>query len=164
MLLQIRRKLFYGEVGLSKNVGQHGWLMTKNIKTTLAKMTENFPRMLDQKINGSKPHDWILARSYFLRERLKTKENWQKNTHFTMQFCSKNLTHLTNLNSLIIVKKYTPVTLNKFSSKHVSGVCHKKYLHCTIFKRPKTTFSKHLEIKWLYIPVNPCKEVFVPET
>ena len=75
MLLQIRRKLFYGEVGLSKNVGQHGWLMTKNIKTTLAKMTENFPRMLDQKINGSKPLDWILARSYFLRERLKTKEN-----------------------------------------------------------------------------------------
>ena len=29
-----------------------------------------------------------------------------------MQFCSKNLTHSTNLNALIIVKTYTPVTLN----------------------------------------------------
>ena len=63
-------------------VGHHGCLMTKSIKTTLAKMTGNCPRMLHQKINGSKPHDWILARSYFLRERLKTKENWQKNHSF----------------------------------------------------------------------------------
>ena len=67
-------------------------------------------------------------------------------------------------------KKYTPVTQPKteltveISSKHVSGWCQKKHLHCTVFTRPRTTFSKHLESKCLYIPVNIRKKIFVSET
>ena len=50
----------------------------------------------------------------------------KKIIHFTIQFRSKNLTHLTNLNSLGIENKMLlehrvkPFWLYKFSSKHVS--------------------------------------------
>ena len=66
-------------------------------------------------------------------------------------------------------KKYSPATqpktlLYKFSCKHASGWCQKKYLHCTISRRPETAFSKGLENKCLYIPVNFRKKISVPET
>ena len=86
-------------------------------------------------------------------------------THFTIQFCSKNLTHLTDLNSLNIVKIILCNTGKNIthlisSPANMFLVCvGKKYLHCIIFKRPKTRFLKHLEIKWLYIPVNFCEKI-----
>ena len=75
----------------------------------------------------------------------------EKITHFTIQFCSKNLTHFIKLNSLDIWKymfrqdSQKPFSLYKFSSKHVSGWCTKKHLHYTISRRPRTAFSKHLK-------------------
>ena len=46
-----------------------------------------------------------------------------------------------------------PFSLYKFSSKHLIGV-RKKHLHCTIYRRPRTAFSKHFESNYsifLYI-------------
>ena len=40
----------------------------------------------------------------------------------------------------------------------------KKYLHCTICRRPRTTFSKHFEAKCLYISVYLREKTFVPNT
>ena len=60
-------------------------------------------------------------------------------THFTIQFCSENLTHFMNLNSLDIEKNMLsqhnqkPFSLYKFSSHHFSVWCQKKHLHCFIF-------------------------------
>ena len=53
---------FFGS-RLSKNVGHHGWPITKNYKITLAKtaLKQSQKRNLDQKINASKPHIWSLS-------------------------------------------------------------------------------------------------------
>ena len=95
----------------------------------------------------------------------------KKITHFTIQFHSKHLTHLTNLNSLNIEnnmlpkKRQKPFSLYKFPSKHVSGWCQKKHLHCTISWHPRTVFLKHFESKYLYqISVYVFKKIFVPKT
>ena len=64
----------------------------------------------------------------------------KKITHFTIQFRSENLTRLKDLNSLKI-----------------------RHLHCTLSWHPRTAFSENLESKCLYIPVNVCSEIFVPE-
>ena len=91
-------------------------------------------------------------------------------THFTIQFCSENLTHFMNLNSLDIEKNMLsqhsqkPFSLYKFSSHHFSVWCQKKHLHCFIFWLAKTAFLKHFESKCLYIPVHLRKKIFVPET
>ena len=37
------------------------------------------------------------------------------------------------------------------------------WVHCTISRCQKTLFSKHLESKCLYIPVNLHKKIFIPE-
>ena len=84
----------------------------------------------------------------------------KKITHFTMQFCSKNLTHFKNLNSLNIIKDILP----QRSEKHVSGWCQKKHLHCTILRRPRTAFSEHLGSKCLYILLNFRSKIFFAET
>ena len=65
-----------------------------------------------------------------------------------------------NLNSINIVKNM----LLQHSQKNISGWCQKKHLYCTISRRPRTTFSEHLETKCLYIPVNLSSNIFVPET
>ena len=84
----------------------------------------------------------------------------EKITHFTIQFRSKNLTHFTNLSSLDVGNNIHPQHSQKtfwpyrFSSKHVSVLCQKKYLHCTISWRPRTESLKNLENKcfmFLYI-------------
>ena len=55
----------------------------------------------------------------------------KKITHFTIQFCSKNLTHFTNLNSFDIENNMLsqhsqkPLWLYKFSAKHFSVWCQK---------------------------------------
>ena len=41
-----------------------------------------------------------------------------------------------------------PFWIYKVSSKYVSVWCQKKYLHYTIFWRPRTAFFKHFESKW----------------
>ena len=46
-----------------------------------------------------------------------------------------------------------PFWLYKFSSKHVSVWCQKKYLHYAISWRPITAFLKHFESKCLYISI-----------
>ena len=52
-------------------------------------------------------------------------------TYFTIQLCSKNFNHFTNLNALNIIKNI----LLQHSQNHVSGWRQKKHLHCTIFRR-----------------------------
>ena len=113
---------------------------------------------LEQKIDDSKPNIWVLSFNFkFSRRKSQSQQILAKKiTHFTIQFRSKHLTHLTNLNSLNIVKitkAKKPYSFYKFSSKHVSGCSQKKLLHWTISRRSRTTFSKYLENKCLYIPV-----------
>ena len=106
----------------------------------------------------------IKVGSFFILGRAELKRwlpwlNSKTINHFTIKFCSKNLAHFTNFISLNIVKKHTPqhsqksYSLYKFSRKHVSGCSQKKHLYCTISRRPKEPFSKHLETKCLYVPV-----------
>ena len=51
---------------------------------------------------------------------------------------SKNLTHFTSLNSLdiennmLMQHSQKPFSLYKFFSKHISVLCQKKHLHCTV--------------------------------
>ena len=52
-----------------------------------------------------------------------------------------------------------PFWLYKFSNKHVSVWCQKKYLHCTSSWRPRTAFLKQFEIKCLYISIYLLKNV-----
>ena len=76
---------------------------------------------------------------------------------------SKNLAHFTSLNSLNITKNI----FLEHIQKHVSGWCHKKrkkHFYCSISRHPSTAFSKHLEIKCLYIPVDRSYKIFTPET
>ena len=93
----------------------------------------------------------------------------KKIIHFTIQFRSKNLTHFTNLNSLHIENNMLPryyqksFSFYKFSSKHISVWCHKKYLHCTISWRSRTAVLKHFESKCLYISVYLPKKILVPQ-
>ena len=96
----------------------------------------------------------------------------KKITHFTIQFCSKNLSHFTNLNSLDIENNILsqhsqkPFWLYKFSANMflVSVWCQKKYLYCTLSCRQRTKFLKHFESKCLYISIYLLEKSFVPET
>ena len=111
-------------------------------------------------INDSKPHIWSLL--------ISGQKLAQKNTHFTTQFCSKDLAHFTNLNSFNIVKNILPQHSQKpyftyFPANMFLVSVRKKHLHCTISRRPSTVISKHLECKCLYIPINLCRNIFVPD-
>ena len=72
-----------------------------------------------------------------------------KITHFKIPFRSKNLTHFTNLNSIDIENNKLPklnqkrFSLYTFCSKHISVLCQKNYLHCTISWCPRTAFLKY---------------------
>ena len=110
--------------------------------------------------------------TFFLKSMLKSAKNGKNITHFTIQFRSKYLTYFTKFNSLNILKNIllqhsqNHYSLYKFSSKHVSGWCRKKHLHCTISaisRLPRTAFLRHLQSKCLYIPGCLCKNIFVPE-
>ena len=67
-------------------------------------------------------------------------------TYFTIQLCSKNFNHFTNLNALNIIKNI----LLQHSQNHVSGWRQKKHLHCTISRRQKTAFSEHVKSKFVH--------------
>ena len=58
---------------------------------------------------------------------------------------------------------HKPHLFYKFSSKHIPDWCQKNHLHFTIFEQPRTAISKHLESKWLYIPVYLRNKMFVSE-
>ena len=74
----------------------------------------------------------------------------KKTTHFTIQFCSKNLTHFTNHNSLDIENNMLPqhsqkpFWLCKFSSKVVSVWCQKKTFALHHFSTPKNCILEAL--------------------
>ena len=61
---------------------------------------------LDQKINYSKPNIWSLSFNFkFSSRKIQIQQKLVKKiAHFLVQFRSKNLTYLTNLNLLNIVK------------------------------------------------------------
>ena len=114
-------------------------------------------------LSGNHP---LFLISDFLPESLKAnKKVAKKITNFTT-VSLKKLTHFTNLNSLDVESdmlpqhSQKPFSLYKFSSKHVSVWCQKKYLHCTISWRPGTAFLKHFESKGLYIPIYLPKKKF----
>ena len=149
--------------GLSKNVSHHGWSTTKNVKITLAKTIY------------SKLNEWLKI-SYFefsFRFSSRKSQNQQKLAkkinYLKIQFRSKNLTYFMNFNSLKIVKiiplqhSEKPYSLN-FSSKNKNKKQQQlKKTHCTLSRRPRTAFSKHLESKRLDIS-DLCKKFYVPET
>ena len=111
----------------------------------------------------------ICSLSFHSRFSSKKPQSWQKVAKKDHSFYNTVLLkiHFMNLNSLNIVKKIPPqhsqrpYSLYKFSSKHVSGWRQKKHLHCTISRRRRTAFLKHLESKCLYIPVYLCSEIYV---
>ena len=149
--------------GLSKNVSHHGWSTTKNVKITLAKTIY------------SKLNEWLKI-SYFefsFKFSSRKSQNQQKLAkkinYLKIQFRSKNLTYFMNFNSLKIVKiiplqhSQKPYSLN-FSSKNKNKKQQQlKKTHCTLSRRPRTAFSKHLESKRLDIS-DLCKKFSVPET
>ena len=65
-------------------------------------------------------------------------------------------THIYSCNAAKDVTGFTNFPANKF----ILGV-RKKHLHCIIFRRPRTAFSKHFQSKCLYIPVCLRKKIFV---
>ena len=85
-----------------------GW-KTRNFKTTLAKTSLNSP----QKTKLGPKNKWFKT-SYlefifyfrFSSRKSQRQQNaaWKITTHFTIEFRSKNLTHLTNFDTFIIVK------------------------------------------------------------
>ena len=134
---------------------------------------------MDQNINDSKSRIWnffseniVLGIQLFhirqhvplniIRDFFKFQISWQKvskptitsekNTHFTKQLHSKNLTHFANLNPLDIENKILPqhsqntFSLYKCSSKDVSVWCQKKHLHCPISGRSRTAFLNYFEV------------------
>ena len=139
-------------------LGEGLWPTTKNKKKHWLKRPKAVPKKtnLDQNINDSKSHIVIVFSKILFRHtqffyiRLHVPGHHQsiffdfgfssrktqsqqklakKTTHFTIQFCSKKPTHLTNLNSFDIennmLPKHSqkPCSLYKFSSKHVFVWC-----------------------------------------
>ena len=143
-------------------------------KVHLLKYPETVPkkRNLEKKISDSKQHIWSLSIIFrFSGRKSQIQQQLAKRiTHFKIQFSSQSFLHLRTSTRSTFWKMYSPkhipklCSLLKFSSKDVSGWCQIIHLHCTIFKRPRTAFSKHLESKCLYIPVNLRKKTFYLET
>ena len=107
--------------------------------------------------------------SYFQAEYLKINKNEQKGSLILQYSFTQKTRSLYKTQLAQHCKKYTPVTQPKnllilqILLHTCSGWCQKKHLHCTICRRPRTAFSKHLETKYLYIPVYCSKKIFVPE-
>ena len=69
-------------------------------------------------------------------------------------FCEPQLTQLSK-NILPAAHPKTLQALQTFQQICFWLVSEKKHLHCTISRRPRTAFSKHLESKCLYIKKQP---------
>ena len=103
-------------------------------------------------------HGWWITKKFKM-----TLDKMPQNSPKKTKLHSKNLAHFTSLNSLNITKNI----FLEHIQKHVSGWCHKKrkkHFYCSISRHPSTAFSKHLEIKCLYIPVDRSYKIFTPET
>ena len=100
-----------------------------------------------------------LLNSDFLVESLKASRNQQERS-LILQYSFAQNSSLTLRNSVhSALSKYTPATqpktlLYKFFNEHVFDWFQKKHLHDTSSRRPRIAFSKHLEDRCLYIPVN----------
>ena len=136
----------------------------KNLKLHWLKCPKTVPKKqnLNNKINDSKLNLKFIFEFQIFQQNASKPIKPKEIPHFTIQFCFKNLVHFKNLNSLSIAKNVIPqhsqkpYSLYKFSGKHVSGWFQKNYLYCTISRRPRTAFSKHLESKYLCLPVYFC--------
>ena len=112
------------------------------------------------------------TRAFFLNFRFSSRKSQsqqklaKKITHFTMQFRSTILQTSTHLTLKMISSRNSQKSfwLCKFSSRHVSVWCQKKYLHCTLSWRPIIAFLKHFESKCLYISKHPLMKIFLLET
>ena len=109
---------------------------------------------------GGRRWCWVKLLATMVGWRRKIKKKHPKIIHFRIQFCSKNLTHFMNLNSLdtknnmLPQHRQKPFWLYKFSSKHVCIFCQKK--HCTISWRPRTIFLGTLKANvciFLYVSI-----------
>ena len=104
---------------------------------------------LGPKINHSKRHIWSFRFSSRKSQSLQ-KLALKIATHFAIQSHSKNLTRLTNFNSLVIIKSILPqhsqkpYPLSIFFSKHVSGWCQKETLALHHFQMPTNWILKVL--------------------
>ena len=90
--------------------------------------------------------------------------------HLQYSFPPKKMTHFTNLNFFDIENNMLPkhsqkaFSVYKFSGKHVSVWSQRKHLFSTISWRPRTTFLKNFESKFLHISVYLPKKSFVLKT
>ena len=76
----------------------------------------------------------------------------------------KNLNSFSNVKNILLQYSENPYSLYKFFSKYVSVWRQEKHLQCTISRRPRTAFSRHLGSKFMNILVNLSKKIFAPET
>ena len=60
--------------------------------------------------------EFIYQFQIFWQKVSKPTKQVKKNTHFTTQFCSKNLTHFKNLSSINIIKNILPQTAKNLTS------------------------------------------------
>ena len=147
-------------------------------------------RKLDHSINDSKSHIWnsfieyVISSRYLSYIQSRSSGHYQrfffdfrfsgrksqsqqklstKITYFTIQFRSKNLTHLctsTHVKLKIICSRNAAKILSHFTTDFSANMflfgVRKKHLHCAISSHPKTAFLKHFESKCLYISVYSC--------
>ena len=122
---------------------------------------------MDQGINDAKPLIWrclSIDLRFPGRVSKSIKTSNKDHSHYNIVSIKKNFILQTSLYSALqsIYSCNTTKNLTHFTNfrkKLVSGWCQTKHLHGTIFMHPKTVFSKHLESKCLYIPVNLCKKI-----
>ena len=106
----------------------------------------------------------------------KSKKTSEKFIHFTIQFCSKNLTHFMKFKKSLDIERnmvsqhsqklyefyFTKIHFTNFPANiFLFGV--RKHLYCIIFWPQRTAFFKHFESKCLYISVYLRKKIFVSE-
>ena len=99
--------------GMLSNADHNYWPTTKNFKITPVKTPLNSP----QKTKLGPKNKWFKT-SYlefifyfrFSSRKSQRQQNaaWKITTHFTIEFRSKKLTHLTNFDTFIIVKSILP--------------------------------------------------------
>ena len=166
MSAKFRRKIF-----------KKYWLNT--LKQTLQKWK------LDQNRNDSKSHIWnsffwkyyfghtalysVIQRFYISPDAPIDITRFSSRKSQSQQNLTKKITHFT-INTLDIENNILPqhsrkpFWLCKFSNRHVSVWCQKKYLHCTHSWRPIIVFLKHFEINCLYISIYLLMKIFLLET
>ena len=115
---------------LSKNVGYHGWPMTKNLKLYWLKCHKQSQKKIAtrKKIIQTSCLEFISLPINFRFSGTKSQSQQKlakRITHFPIQFRSINLIHFVNLNSLN--KKHTPATQPK------NLICFIYLMRCVIW-------------------------------